>query len=398
MFDIDSIHKIVSTLNASQLDTRSKKGRRYEFPPLFKSLLLGKICSCNYIKSIYLLIKDLPPSLISKLGFHGDVPCYETFLRLANSICPDSFNLLLNNYYDLLFEKERRKKRLSNRYHYSLDGKALNGTKTDSGCSLHQISFFDNENNMVVYQHKSKSGGGEITATVQALKKIDIEGSLITGDATFANEKVRKKIVKKKGNYILTLKSNNQTLWHDMQQVFRLNPFPELITSYDTGYEKGHGRLEKRSIEVISTSLLPHLEKLYPTIKQVARITRERLVLNKLPLNKSEEPPVEVCYVIISFEKKDITAKEILHYNREHWAIENILHRTRDVFFNEDNHIIKNHNTAQNSSTLNNLTIFIISLAKKISKKIRNYSTENIRRYFACNIRKAMELLRLVPT
>ena len=81
-----------------------------------------------------------------------------------------------------------------------------------------------------------------------------------------------------------------------------------------TTLDKGHGRLETRSIWVSSefpTSLN------FPYVKQVARIERMRVRLT----DNTEQR--ETVFCITSLSPQQATAARLLTLNRNHWAIEN---------------------------------------------------------------------------
>ena len=88
---------------------------------------------------------------------------------------------------------------------------------------------------------------------------------------------------------------------------------------------KGHGRIEKRTLE--TTPILTGGQK-WKGLKQGLRITRERTVKGV----KS----VEVVYGITSLSMPHANAATLLGILRDHWQIENGLHYVRDVTLGED--------------------------------------------------------------
>lgn len=98
----------------------------------------------------------------------------------------------------------------------------------------------------------------------------------------------------------------------------RLFP-PKLSTS-----NKGHGRVETRSIEVARA---PSYLR-FPHARQVARVTRTRCL--------GGETSSETVYLITSLSLRKASPEQLLVLNRGHWDIENKLHYVRDVSFGED--------------------------------------------------------------
>jgi len=89
--------------------------------------------------------------------------------------------------------------------------------------------------------------------------------------------------------------------------------------------EKGHGRVEKRTVR--TTSILT-LHERWPGLAQGVEITRER--------TERGRTTVEVEYGMTSLGPAAADAARVSRLVREHWGIENGLHDVRDVTLGED--------------------------------------------------------------
>jgi predicted transposase YbfD/YdcC len=67
---------------------------------------------------------------------------------------------------------------------------------------------------------KVEDKSNEITAIPALLELLDITGSLITIDAMGTQTEIAKKILDKKGDYVLALKANHPTLYNEVQEWF----------------------------------------------------------------------------------------------------------------------------------------------------------------------------------
>lgn len=228
---------------------------------------------------------------------------------------------------------------------YCIDGKSLNGRKNDEGNVYHLVSVFCAELGGVVRQEFSKPGGGEITAALSLLEKIDINGKIITADALYAQSSLCEKITGNGGDYIFTVKDNQSELRHELLQIFR-------------------------------------------TIKQAAIITRYREDLN------SGQSSTERVFIITSLCAKHAGPKELLQYNRNYWAIENGLHRQSDTLFDEDKQTIRCFDSPQANAAISNISLFLIKKAKYKSQKLKNLSFTAITQHFARNIPIPFNLLQ----
>jgi predicted transposase YbfD/YdcC len=149
--------------------------------------------------------------------------------------------------------------------------------------------------------------------------------------------------------------------------------------------EKGHGRLETRSIytqviEKTDDQVLPSVHFAYA--KQVACVRREVYDTTK---NKTRS---ETVYLITSLPPAQANAQKLLALNRGHWAIENRLHCVRDMAFDEDRCRARKGNTPHSLACLRN---FALSL-------MRLMGVQNIKshlRTLAANAARVLQMLHL---
>jgi predicted transposase YbfD/YdcC len=116
---------------------------------------------------------------------------------------------------------------------------------------------------------------------------------------------------------------------HAAELVFREPPIPvrpgELLTSQT--HEKGHGRLETRSL-ISTTALNEYLT--WPGLAQIMRRTCRRIN------TRTGRRETEVTYGLSSLPRSLAGASQLEHIWRGHWTIENRLHSVRDETFGED--------------------------------------------------------------
>jgi hypothetical protein len=114
--------------------------------------------------------------------------------------------------------------------------------------------------------------------------------------------------------------------------------------------EKGHGRIEKRTLE--ATPILTAGQK-WKGLKQGLRITRERTVRGVRS--------VEVVYGITSLSVRRADAATLLAILRNHWQIENGLHYVRDVTLGEDACRVRSGTAPQVLAALRNAVIHLLT-------------------------------------
>jgi hypothetical protein len=87
----------------------------------------------------------------------------------------------------------------------------------------------------------------------------------------------------------------------------------------------------------------------FPGARQIGRIHRKRIV-NGVPSGET------VCF-ITSLSRRRANAAALLKLARNHWSIENGLHRVRDVSMGEDACAVCSGNAPQVLATLRNATL-----------------------------------------
>ena len=118
-----------------------------------------------------------------------------------------------------------------------------------------------------------------------------------------------------------------------------------------TEYDKGHGRIEKRTCITIDD--IEWLNKEHPHWKKltsISQVTAERTYKGK----KS----TETRYYISSLAANPQSIGSAV---RSHWGIENKLHWRLDVICNQDKSCVRNDNAAQNLDTANKIALNILS-------------------------------------
>ncbi len=218
----------------------------------------------------------------------------------------------------------------------SIDGKTLRGTIPNGQTSgQHLMAAYLPTQGLVLAQVPVGAKTNEITAAPKLLELLDLTGVVVTGDAMQAQRALSLQITEGQGDYLWLLKDNQKLLSEDVQALFQALPVPlgagfsppkTDFESY-THLDKGHGRLEKRTITV--SSLLQNYQY-WPKLGQVFKLEREWTIV------KTGEVKCETRYGITSLRRKVAGPARLLAIAREEWGIENGLHYVRDVTFGED--------------------------------------------------------------
>jgi hypothetical protein len=110
--------------------------------------------------------------------------------------------------------------------HVAIDGKRLRGSATAQAPGTHLLAAFSARLQGVIGQLRVAPDANEITAALQLLKTLPLQGVTITGDAMFTQRAICKVIIDGGGDYFFTVKANQPALQADIAQAFR--PFSPL--------------------------------------------------------------------------------------------------------------------------------------------------------------------------
>ena len=133
---------------------------------------------------------------------------------------------------------------------FAVDGKTARRSHDRSKGlgALHSVSVWASEFGLSLGQVACAEKSNEITAIPELLRLVDIAGAIITIDAIGTQKAIAAEIIAGKGDYVLALKGNQETLHQaaiahiDAQLEGDLAQAQEHVT-----IEKGHGREEMRT-------------------------------------------------------------------------------------------------------------------------------------------------------
>jgi len=129
--------------------------------------------------------------------------------------------------------------------------------------------------------------------------------------------------------------------------------------------DKGHGRIDRRSIE--TRSHIPSLIN-FPGAKQIGRIRRERTIKGVVTVET-------ICFVT-SLPRLRANAAALLKIARSHWSIENGLHRVRDVSMGEVACTVTSGSAPQTLAALRNAVLALLRKSKvtNIARALRRHA------------------------
>jgi predicted transposase YbfD/YdcC len=152
---------------------------------------------------------------------------------------------------------------------------------------------------------------------------------------------------------IVFIKGNTRATRADLELFFEDAQADRRTWQSYEHVEKGHGRLERRSI-LTTPDLNDDLRRDWGEMGQVFRLERER--------KSRDKHSVEVVYGWASLSQNRCSPERLAQLIRAHWAVENRLHWRRDATLGEDRCGVRFPPVAQMLAVLNSVVLSLMDL------------------------------------
>lgn len=322
-------------------DPRDPQGRRYSLSSLLLLMVAGLLCKVTTLRAITRWGRLHAATLALPLGFsRGTMPCCTTLERLLRRLEGQELDHHITRWL-------RTNTPLAPGEGIALDGKSVRGVPG----GLHLLAAYAHQAQVVLAQEAVPNKENEITAAPRVLRRLDLQGKVVTGDALLAQRSLSQEVLTGGGEYFWVVKNNQPTLKADIALLFAQPPFGAVITTARTEGRHG-GRQEVRQLWA-SDALSGYLQ--WPQVGQVCRLERTVTCRGRSRL--------ETVYAITSLSPAKAGADRLLELWRGHWHIENGLHWVRDVVYGEDRCRIRLGQAPRVCATLRNLAIGLLRRA-----------------------------------
>ncbi len=313
LFDLDALYACLQTIP----DHRARRGVRYPLASLLMIGVLAKLAGQDSSRGMAHWAK-LRTHELSQL-FHLKRECmphYSTWSRvLGHGVEPNEVEQIVGRFFAQATRTAQRKR---GSIHLAMDGKTLRGTiplgETEG---VHLLAVYLPQQGVVLAQMNVEHKGREITFAPTLLSQIDLRGVVVSGDAMFDRRSLSSKIVQAHGDYLWTVKENDKGFYQDIEVLFQPHrqragtSAPPMDFRRSSTVEKGHGRLDKRSI-IVSSLLADYSD--WPELAQVFKL--ERQSTNALGITQTQ-----VRYGVSSLPAHLADPKRLLELTRGHWGI-----------------------------------------------------------------------------
>lgn len=337
-------------------DPRSGRNRTYPMEEILFVVLCGSICGAESWRDFVGYGNAKIDFLRQYFPFEAGIPSKNTFARLFSVMNPQAFKNCFIEWVKAL------QPLLSGVV--AIDGKTLcNSADVKEGTSaIHMVTAFATDTRLVLAQQRVAEKSNEITAIPCLLDLLDVAGSIVTIDAMGCQKAITAKLQEKGADYVIALKGNQGALHEDvrlfLETEFELKA-PSVNLNRWEDVDKGHGRIENRCC--VTSNKIDWLEQKaqWAGMCSVAMIEETREINGKISVDRrffiSSLPP---------------DAEQIAKAIRAHWQVENSLHWTLDVIFNEDQSSVRKDHAPENMATVRHMALNMLNTAKKHFKGV----------------------------
>lgn len=293
------------------------------------------------------------------LELPGGIPSHDTFRRVFGLLDRQQFAACLFQWTQALHEATGGKV-------IAIDGKtARRSFNKKSGLrALHLVTAWASQSGLTLGQITCEEKSNEITAIPELLQLLNLKGCTVTIDAMGCQKEIAAQIREQKGHYLLGVKGNQPGLEADMTQLMieaiDADEPAKKGTIHQTR-EKGHGRQEERTCQVIAIPADHPQRALWKDLCTLVILTCCRVIGG-----------VETWETRLYISSHRPNAKALGDAIRQHWSIENTQHWSLDVTFNEDARRQQDRHGAANLAAVRRLALSLLRQEKTNQRGLKN--------------------------
>jgi len=289
-------------------DPRKPRGVRHQLATVLTLLTLATLCGAGNFRQAADRIAELPQTVLGAAGArrHATFGCHripsrDTLPRVVETIDAQTCDQVVCRWLAA---------RTSPRHGtaLALDAKTARGSSPTPGGQVSLFSAMRHDQGVVVAQVAVPPGTTEVTQVKRLLAGIDLTGMVVTADAAAPSADTAAYLTRRRGEYVLTVKTNKPALLAGITQ--RL-PNPITTPAAHVESERRSGCIVQRQVWTVPAGGLD-----YPGASWVFRIRRETFDLDGCRNSK------EYVHGVTSLPA--VSAALIACFVRGHWGIDSL--------------------------------------------------------------------------
>lgn len=327
-------------------DPRRDHGKKHKLIDILVIAVLSTIAGCDDWEEMEAFGEAKEAWLRTFLELPNGIPSHDTFRRVFSLLKPRSLQGSLIKWLQSIGD-------LPVGEGVAIDGKTLKRSfdKANQKTGLHLVNAWATARSIILGQAAVDEKSNEIIAIPELIDSLDVKGTVVTIDAIGCQKGIVNKIRENEADYVLGLKANHPTLLQNTKKLFEevlTNGLEGVQVSKHETVEKDHGRIETRRCYAASAVSIPQAKD-WKDLSSVVMIERVREINGQSSTKKH--------YYISSLPPD---AEVLGNRIRDHWKVENTLHWTLDVIFDEDQSRLRDKTGAQNLSFIRKFALSLI--------------------------------------
>ncbi len=343
-------------------DPRIERAKKHRLIDIIVIALGSIMVGGDGFRDMELFGKSKQAWLQQLLDLPNGIPSHDTFGRVFARLNPKHFHPCFLSWAQAV-------SKLTQGAVVSLDGKTVKASfdRATELSPVHVVSAWCSQNGgLVMGQLKTHSKSNEITAIPELLKLLAIKGCIVTIDAMGCQRAIIRQILDQQGDYLVTLKGNHKNTYravtryfHDhVEHNFSLRDEDTFFDAFDVS----HGRRVRRRLWVLrDLGGIAELEK-WPGVNSIIAVETIRAAHGRAKVTSNYR------FYLSSLTR---CAADFAALIRQHWHIENKLHWSLDVAFNEDRCRIRKDHAAANMAALRRLALNLLRQERSRALSVR---------------------------
>ena len=336
---------------------KNNHNKRHHLEDMLVITILGALCGADNWVELCEFAEAKEEWLKTFLTLANGIPSHDTFSRVFSLIHPKEFETSFSAWITSLCID------VTNEI-IAIDGKTLCGSHNRrKGINpLHLVSAWAVKNRLTLGQIKTAEKSNEIEAIPRLLNMLDISESIVTIDAMGCQKKIAHQIITQGADYVLSLKANQETLFHDVISLFAKGKenkqYKKMLHRVRVEKVHAHGRVETRRYTLISARDPLFFSLRWPGLKSIGMVEITRTV------NHQVERITRYFLTSLLYER----INDFVRAQRQHWHIEINNHWTLDVSFKEDLNRARIGHSSENLAIIRRIALNL--LKQEQSRKI----------------------------
>ena len=286
------------------------------------------------------------------LELRNGIPSHDTLGRVFSLLDPERFQLAFLSWVSTLVSL--------NGEFLAIDGKTARRAYEKGGRqgALHMVNAWAVTNHMVFGQLRTAKKSNEITAIPELLERLNLTGCTVSIDAMGTQTEIAAKIIDRGGDYSLSLKANQPTMLEQTEDFFetaKAKAYAGVTIDTLTEIDGDHGRIETREYGIAAVpDYFTGVER-WAGLKAIGYVVRQREI--------NDIMTTETAYYLLSY---DNDVKRFAQSVRGHWGVENSMHWSLDVSFNEDQSRVRKGYAGENLAVVRHIALNLLKQEKSL--------------------------------